>query len=191
MYYKLLVNHCKHKLHSATNNLLREFWGWKIISIIVVQSPHRVWLFVTPWTAAGHASLSFTSSWHLLKFMSIESVMPSNYLILCCPFSSCPQSFPASGSFPMSWLFASGGQSIGALALAPSNEYPVLVSTRIDWFDILVVQGTLKSLLQHHNSKPSILQHFQWSNSHIRTWLLENHSLDCIDLCQQSDVSAF
>ena len=107
------------------------------------------------------------------------------------PFSSCPQSFPASGSFPMNWLFASGGQSIGALALAPSNEYSVLVSTRIDWFDIFAVQGTLKSLLQHHNSKPSILQHFQWSNSHILHDYWKTHSLDCINLCQQSDVSAF
>ena len=74
------------------------------------------------------------------------------------PFSSCLQSFPASGSFLMSWLFASGGQSIGTSASA-SNEYSALTSFRIDWLDLLAVQGTLKSLLQHHNSKASVLQH--------------------------------
>ena len=81
-----------------------------------VQSLSRIRLFATPWTAARQASLSFTNSWSLLKPMSIESVMPSNHLILCHPFSSCLQSFPASGSFPMSQLFASGGQTIGASA---------------------------------------------------------------------------
>ena len=95
--------------------------------------------------------------------MSIESVMPSNHLTLCLPFSSCLQSFPASGSFQMSHFFASGGQSIWASASA--SVYPMnwinsgLISFRIDWFDILAVQGTLKSLLQHHGSKALILQH--------------------------------
>ena len=81
---------------------------------VSVQSLSRVQLFATPWTAAHQASLSF--SWSLLKLMSIQSVMPSNHLILCCPQSSCPQSFPAPGSFPMSLLFTSGGLSIGASA---------------------------------------------------------------------------
>ena len=92
--------------------------------------------------------------------MSIESVMLSNHLSVV-PFSSSPQSFPASGSFPMSWFFASGGQSIGvsALAISPSNEYSGLISFRIDWLALLAVQGTLKSLLQHHNSKASVLRH--------------------------------
>ena len=89
--------------------------------------------------------------------MSIKSVMPSNHLIL---FSSCPQSFPASGSFQMSQLFASGGQSIRVSAsISPSNEHPGLISFRMDWLDLLAVQGTLKSLLQHHSSKASILRH--------------------------------
>ena len=113
----------------------------------------------TPWAAARLASLSFTNSRSLLKLMSIELVMPSNHLIL---FSSCLQSFPASGSFPMSWLFTSGGHSIGASASASvqfshsvmsnrtSNEYSGLISFRIEWFDLLTVQGSLKSLLQHH-----------------------------------------
>ena len=81
--------------------------------IVIVQSFSHVRLFVTPWTAACQASLSFTISWSLLKLMSIKLVMPSNHLILCLPFSSCLQSFPASGSFLMSQLFVSGGQSIG------------------------------------------------------------------------------
>ena len=79
-----------------------------------VQLLSRVWLFVSPWTEAHQASLSFIISQSLLKLVSIESVRPSNHLILCCPFSSWPQTFTASGSFPMSWLFTSGGQSIGA-----------------------------------------------------------------------------
>ena len=118
--------------------------------------------FATPWTATRQASLSITNSQRLLKLMPIESVMPSNHLILCRPLLLLPQSFPASGSFPMSQLFASGGQSIGVSTLAsvlPSNEYSGLISFRVDWLDLLVVQGTFKSLLQHHSSKASILQH--------------------------------
>ena len=115
----------------------------------------------TPWTAAHQASLSFTISWSLLKFMSIESVMLSNHLILCCPFSFSLQSFPAPRSFfsdsvlcirwPKYWNFS--------FSISPSNEYSGLFSFRIDWFDVLVVQGTLKSLLQLHSSKASILWH--------------------------------
>ena len=86
------------------------------MTIVVVQSLSRVWLFATPWTAACQASLSFTISRSLLNLMSIESMMTSNHLILCHPFSSCPQSFPASGSFPVSRLLTSGGHSIGASA---------------------------------------------------------------------------
>ena len=116
--------------------------------------------FVTPWTAAHQPSLSFTISYGLLKLMSIGLVMPSNHLIPVAPFS-CPQSFLASESFPVSWLFASGGQSIGA-----SASISTLPVDSQGWFplgltgsDLLVVQGTLKSLLQRHSSKASILQH--------------------------------
>ena len=98
---------------------------------------------MTPWTAAPQASLSFTISQNLLKPMSIESVMPSNHLILCHPSFSCPQS-----CWPKYWSFS----------ISPSNKYSGLISFRIDWFDVLAVQGTLQSLLQHHNSKASILQ---------------------------------
>ena len=104
---------------------------------------------------------SFTISQRLLKLMSIESVMPSNSFILCCPLLLLPSIFPSISVFPVSWLFLSGGQSIG---VSPSRyyqsfqEYSGLISFRIDWFDLLAVQGTLKSFLQHYSSKASILQ---------------------------------
>ena len=131
-----------------------------IIEIISysVQLLSRVWLFVTPWTAACQASLSITNSQSLLKLMSITSVMPFNHLILCRPFSSCLQPFPASGFFPINRFFTSGGQSIGVSAsTSASNEYSGVISFRMDWLDLLAVQGTLKSLLQHHSSEASIL----------------------------------
>ena len=113
----------------------------------------------TPWTAACQASLSITNSWSLLKPMSIESVMPSNHLILCCPFLLLPSVFPSIRAFsnesvlcirwPKDWSFS--------FSISPSNEYSGLISFRIDWFDLLAVQGTLKSLLQPHSSKASIL----------------------------------
>ena len=115
---------------------------------------------MTPWTAVHQASLSITNSQSLLKLMSIKSVMPSNRLILCRPFSSYLQSFPASQSFSMSQFFASGGQSIGifSFSISPSYEYSGLISFRMDCLDLLAVQGTLKSLLQHHSSKASVLR---------------------------------
>ena len=106
---------------------------------------------MTPWTVAGQVSLSFTICQSLLKLISIDSMMASNHLIFCHPFSSCLHSFPASGSFPVSWLFISGGQSIEVSASTG------LISFRMDWLDLLAVQGTLKSLLPHHSSKASIL----------------------------------
>ena len=107
-----------------------------------------------PMDCSMPGSVSHTNSSNLPKFISIESVMPSNYLILCWPFSRF-QSFPASGSFQMSQLFPQGGQSIGAFSfsLSPSNEYSGLLSFNIDSFDLFAVQETLKSLLQHHSSK--------------------------------------
>ena len=99
----------------------------------------------------------FTSSWSLLKFMSIEPVMPSKNFISATLFSFCLQSFPASRSFPVSGLFAPGGQSF-SFSISPSSEYTGLISFRISWFDLLAVQGTLKSLLQHRNSNASILR---------------------------------
>ena len=108
--------------------------------------------FETPWAATHKASLSFTLSQSLLKFMFIESVMPSNHLILCCPLHS----FPASGSFPSELTLCITWPKYWSLnfSISPSNEYSRLVSFRIDWFDLLAAQGTLKSLLQCHNSVP-------------------------------------
>ena len=116
-----------------------------------VQSLSRVRLSVTPWTAAHQAFLSITNSRSLLKLVSTKLVMPSNHLILCFPLLPLPSSFPESGSFPRSQLFASGGQRIGSFShsISPSNEYSELISFRVDWLDLLAVQGTLKSLLQH------------------------------------------
>ena len=125
-----------------------------------VQSLSRVRLFATPQTAACQASLSITNSWTLLKLMSIESVMPSNHLILCHPLLLLPSVFPSIRGFfnesalcirwPKYWTFS--------VSISPSNEHPGLISFRMDWLDLLAVQGTLKSLLQHHSLKASILR---------------------------------
>ena len=126
---------------------------------VVVQSLSCVQLFVTPWTAARQASLSITNSRSLFKLMSIESVMPSNHLILCHPLLLLPSIFPSIRVFsnesvlpirwPKCWSFS--------FNIGPSNEYSGLISFRMDWLDLLSVQGTLKRLLQHHSSKASIL----------------------------------
>ena len=149
-------------LAQKTRNILFQsvLWLKKPCKVSVVQSLSFVQLFGTPWTIALQASLSFTVSWSLLKLTFTESVQ-SKCLILCRPFSSCLQTFPASGSFVMSWFFALGGQSIGAsfsISISPSNGYSGFISFRIDRFDLLAVQGTLKSLLQHHSLKTSVLQ---------------------------------
>ena len=124
-----------------------------------VQLLSHVRLFVTPWTAARPASLSITNSWSLLKLMSIESVMPSNHLILCHPLLLPPSIFPSIRVFsnesalcirwPKYWSFS--------VNISPFSENSGLISSRIDWLDLLAVQGTLKSLLQHHSSKASVL----------------------------------
>ena len=126
-----------------------------------VQSFRHVWFFETPWTAAHQASLSIVNSGSLLKLMFIESVMPSNHLILCHPLLLPSSIFPSISVFsnesalhirwPKYWSFS--------LNISPSNEHPELISFRMDWLDLLVVQETLKSLLQHHGSKASILHH--------------------------------
>ena len=143
-----------------------------------VQSLSRVQLFVTPWTAARQASLSITNSRSLLKLMSIESVMPSNHLILCRPLLLLPSIFPSIRVFsnesvlhirwPKYWSFS--------FNISPSNEHSGLISVRMDWLDLLAVQGTLKSLLQHHSSKTSVL----WCSAFFKSihdhW--KNHSLN-------------
>ena len=119
---------------------------------------------MTPWTTACQASLSFTSFWSLLRLTSTELVMPSNHLVLYRLFS-CPQSFSASGSFPMSWLYSSGGQSNGA-----SASVSVISMNIQDWFDLLTVQGTRKSLLHHHSFSNVI--HYYYHESQLVGWLI-------------------
>ena len=147
------------------SNTAKQFFNVHFSS---VQLLSHVQLFVTPWTAACQASLSITNSRSLLKFMSTELVMPSNHLILCCPLLLPPSIFPSLRVFsnelvlhirwPKYWSFS--------FSISPSNEYSGLISFRIDWLDLLAVQGTLKSLLQHHNSKASISL---WYDAHILT----------------------
>ena len=130
------------------------------VMLLSVQFSHSVVSdFVTPWTAACQASLSITNSWSFFKLMSIKSWCHPTISYSVVSFSSCLQSFPASGSFPMSQLFTSDGQSIGSFSfsISPSNEYSGLISFKMDWFDLLAVQGTLNSLFQHHSSKVLIL----------------------------------
>ena len=124
-----------------------------------IQSLSHVWLFATPWTKAHQASLSVTNTQSPPKPMSIESVMPSSHLILCHPLLLLPSIFPSIRVFfnestlpirwPKYWSFSFG--------ISPSNEHPGLISFRMDWLDLLTVQGTLKNLLQHNSSKASIL----------------------------------
>ena len=116
-----------------------------------------VWLFVTPWTAAHQASLSITNSRSLLKLMSIESVMPSNHLILCRHLILLPSIFPSIRVLSNESVLHIRWPKYWNFSISPFNEYPGLISFKIDWFDLLVVQGTLKSLLQHHSSKAPIL----------------------------------
>ena len=147
-----------------------------------VQSLSRARIFATPWTATQQASLSITNTWSLLKLTSIESVMPSNHLTLCRPLLLPPSVFPSIRVFfsesalhirwPKYWSFS--------FSISPSNEYPGLISFRISWLDLLAVQGTLKSLLQHHSSKASIL----WCSAFFIVQLTsihdywKNHSFD-------------
>ena len=138
----------------------RSFSKYTFGALSSIQSLSCVWLFATPWTAAHQASLSITNSQSLLKLMLIEPVMPSNHLILCRPLLLLPSIFPSIRVFsnesalhirwPKYWSFR--------FSISPSSEHPGLISFRMDWLDLLAVQGTLKSLLQHHSSKASILR---------------------------------
>ena len=126
-----------------------------------VQSLSRVQLFATWWTAARQASLSITNSQSLPKAMSIESVMPSNHLILCLPLLLLPSIFPSNRVFSNESAFCIRWPNYWSFSfnIRPSNEHPGLISFRMDWLDLCAVQGTLKNLLQHHSSKASILRH--------------------------------
>ena len=172
------------------------YFTFLVLTHSSVQSLSCVWLFATPWIAARQASLPITNSWSLLKFMSIESVMPSNHLILRHPLLLLPSIFHGIRVFSsesvlcirwlMYWSFS--------LKISSYNEYSGFISFRIDGFDLLATQGTLKSLLQHHSSKASILWHsaffiVQLSHPYMTTG--KTLALTIVFLCQQSDVSAF
>ena len=124
-----------------------------------VQSLRLVQLFATPWTAECQASLSITNSQSLLKLMSIESVMPSSHLILCRPLLLLPSIFPSIRVFSNESVLYIRWPKYWSFSISPANEHTELISFRMDWLDLLAVQGTLKSLLQHHSSKASILRH--------------------------------
>ena len=124
-----------------------------MIFVVVVQLLSHVQLFATPWTAARQACLSFTLTRSLLKLMSIESVTPSNHLILCLPLLLLPSIFPSIRVFSKESTLHLRWPEYWSFSISPSNESSGLISFRIDWFDPLAVPGTLKSLLQHHSLK--------------------------------------
>ena len=166
-----------------------------VVVVVVVKSPSHVWLFLTPWTAAHQASLSLTVSQSLPKFMSISLVMPPIHLIFWCPLLLLPSIFPSIRDFsnkssihitwPKYWSFS--------FSISPSSEYSGLTSFKIDWYDLLAVQGTFRSLFQLYILKGRSLIFCLLYGLALTTicdnW--EDHSLDYTDLCQQSDVSAF
>ena len=158
--------------------------------MFAVGSLSLVWLFVTPWTVARQVSLSITISWSLLKLMSIELVMPSNHLILCHPLLILPSIFPSIRVFSNESVLHIRWSKYWSFSISPSNGYSGLISFRIDGFDLLAVQGTLKSLLQHHSSKALILRHsafFIVQLSHPYMLLLSHFSRGW--LCEPTDCS--
>ena len=181
--------------------ILCHYWGCFAVEFSSVHSLSHVWLFVTPWTAARQASLFITNSQNLLRLMSIESVMPSNHLILCHALPLPLSIFPSIRVFSNEsvakvlefhirwskyWSFS--------FSISPPNEYSGLISFRIGWFDILAVQGTLQesSPTPQFKSISFLALSFLYSPTltSIRDYW-KNHSCDYADLCQQSDVSAF
>ena len=172
--------------------------NWKAnaeVQFSSVQLLSHVWLFMTPWTAACQASLSITNSQSLLKLMSIDLVMPFNYLILCCPLLPLPSIFPSIRFFsiesllcirwPKYWSFS--------FSISPFNDYSGLISFRIDWFDLLAVQEILKSppapQFEDINSLALSLFYCPCLTSMYDYW--KNHSFDHTDLCRQSNISTF
>ena len=146
-----------------------------------VQLLSHVQLFVIPWIAAHQGSLSITNSWSLLKLMSVESVMPSNHLVLCLPLLLLPSVFHSIRVFSSESAFRIKWPKFWSCSISPSSEYSGLISFRMDWLDLLAVQGTLKRLLQHHNSKSSILwcpAFFIVLLSHPYVTTGKNHSFD-------------
>ena len=167
------TNYFRHALKCTRRRLTFLFWGdlaCLLLSLFSLLSHVR--LFTTPWTATRQASLSFTIFQSLLNLMSIELVIPSNHLILCCLFLFLPSVFPNIRVFSTELAFLIGWPKYWSFSfsISPSNEYLGLISFKIDWFDLLAVQATLKSLLQHHSLKASIL----WPKYE---WILGGHAI--------------
>ena len=183
------------KLEILEHDLTTQQSNYNHFIIVLVQLLSHVWLFVIPWTTAFQASLSFTIFWNLLILMSIDSVMPSNHLILCHPLLLLPSVFHSIRVFssesalqirwPNYWSFS--------FSISLSNEYSGLISFRIGWFNLLAVQGTIKILIQYHISKASIL----WFSAYFTVQLLPPYMTTgktivlTMDICLQSDVSTF
>ena len=162
-----------------------------------VQLLSCVWIFATPWTAAHQASLSFTVSWNLFKLMSIESVMSSNHLILCCPLLLLPLIFPTSirvFSNKSALLIRWPKYRSFSFSISPSNEYSGLISFGIDWFYFPAVQGILRNLVQYHSLKALILQcsAFFMVQSHSHPYMTTGKTIALTRWTnQESDVSVF
>ena len=154
-----------------------------------VQLLSHVRLLATPWTAECHSSLSITNSQSLLKLMSIESVMPSSHLILCLPLLLLPSIFLSIRVFSNESVLHIRWPKYWSFSISPANEYSGLISFRMDWFDFLAVQGTLKSLLQHHSSKASILQCSAFFMVHLSHPYMTTGKI--IALTKQCNISAF
>ena len=148
---------CYEKNYGPPGNIIQG--EGKVWFVVVVQLLSCVWLFVTSWTAAYEVSLSFIIFQNLLKFMSIQSVIPSNHLILCCPLFFLPSIFPSIRVFSNELVLGIRWQKYWSFSFSTSisNEYSGLIPFRMDWLDLLAVQGTLKSLLKHCSSKASVL----------------------------------
>ena len=181
--------HARLFLHSVYITLLSRDNIWSVSS---VQSLSCVRLFATTWIAARQASLSITNSWSLLKLTSIESVMPSNHLILCCPLLLPLSIFPSIKVFSNESVLLIRWPKYWSFSISPSNECSGLTSLRMDWLDFFAVQGTLKSLPQYHSSKASIL----WCSAFFlvqfsHPYMTTRKSIDHMDLSWQSNISAF
>ena len=185
------------KLNKASVNTLRIMEPY-IAVVVGIQSLSCVWLLATPWVAACQASLSFAISQSLLKLMSIESMMPSNHLILCRPLLLLPSILPNFRGFSNESALHIRWPKYWSLSfwISPSNEYSGLISFRIDWFDLLAVQGTLKSLPQHHswgvasNNSLMLSPHDGPTVTSVHDYW-KNHSFHYTDLCRKSSISAF
>ena len=161
-------------------SLMNRTYPWGRDAVVLVESLSHVQLFATPWTAACQTPLFSTISWSLLKFMSMESVRLPNHLILCYPLFLLP--FLASRVFSNELALCIRLSKYWSSSISPFNEYSGLLSSRIDWFDLLAVQGTLNNLIQHHNSKASILQHSTFFMDQLsHTYMITGKVMDYTD----------